>query len=91
VERTLTCADPATGLRVRCDLTEYDGLPAVEWVLHFENRGTQDTPILERILPPDTAFKTEAQANVVVHHSFYFAFKMRLNVVKSGHGKTTPD
>ena len=69
VERTLTCADPATGLRVRCDLTEYDGLPAVEWVLHFENRGTQDTPILERILPLDTAFKTEAQANVVVHHS----------------------
>jgi hypothetical protein len=22
---------------------------------------------------------------------FYFAFKMRLDVVKSGHGKTTPD
>jgi alpha-galactosidase len=69
VERTLTCADPATGLRVRCDLTEYDGLPAVEWVLHFENRGVQDTPILERILPLDTAFRTEAQAIVAVHHS----------------------
>ena len=68
-QRTLTCTDPATGLRVRCDLTEYDGFPAVEWVLHFENRGTQDTPILEKVLPLDTEFKTVAQANVVVHHS----------------------
>lgn len=34
VQRTLSCTDPATGLRVRCDLTEYDGFPAVEWVLH---------------------------------------------------------
>ena len=25
------------------------------------------------------------------HMLFYFAFKMRLDVVKSGHGKTTPD
>ena len=68
-QRTLTCTDPATGLRVRCDLTEYDGFPAVEWVLHFENHGAQDTPILERILPLDAEFKTAAQANVVVHHS----------------------
>ena len=68
-QRTLICADPATGLRVRCDLTEYDGFPAVEWVLHFENRGTQNTPILERILPLDAEFKTSSQANVVVHHS----------------------
>jgi alpha-galactosidase len=68
-QRTLTCTDPATELRVRCDLTEYDGFPAVEWVLHFENHGAQDTPILERILPLDTEFKPAAQANVVVHHS----------------------
>jgi alpha-galactosidase len=69
VQRTLTSTDPVTGLRIRCDLTEYDGFPAVEWVLHFENRGTQDTPILEKILPLDAEFKTAAQANVVVHHS----------------------
>jgi alpha-galactosidase len=68
-ERALTCTDPATGLRVRCDLTEYDGFPAVEWVLHFENRGAQDTPILEKVLPLDAEFKTVAQANAIVHYS----------------------
>jgi alpha-galactosidase len=68
-QRTLTLTDPATGLRVRCDLTEYDDFPAVEWVLHFENHGTQDTPILASILPLDAEFKTAAQENVVVHHS----------------------
>ena len=29
-QRTLTCVDPGTGLRVRCDLVEYDDFPAVE-------------------------------------------------------------
>ena len=67
--RTLTCTDPASGLQVRCDLTEFDGFPAVEWVLHLENRGNRDTPILERVLPLDTAFQTAAQGNVIVHHS----------------------
>ena len=67
--RTLTYADPATGLRVRCEVTEYEDFPAVEWVLHFENRGTQDSPILEGMFPLNTTFKTGAPANVVVHHS----------------------
>ena len=66
---TVTYTDPATGLLVRCDLTEYNDFPAVEWVLHIENRGSQDSPILERILPLDAEFKTAGQANVVVHHS----------------------
>ncbi len=45
-KRTLTLADPVTGLSVRCDVIGYDDFPAVEWVLHFENRGVQDTPVL---------------------------------------------
>jgi len=69
IQRTITCADPATGLRVRCDVTEYTDFPAVEWVLHFENRGAQDSPILDKILPLATEFKTVAQSNFVVHHS----------------------
>ncbi len=67
--RTLVCMDPATGLRVRCEVTEYDDFPAVEWVLHFENRGTQDTPILEKILPLAVELKAAAESSVVVHHS----------------------
>ncbi len=66
---TLTCTDPATGLRVRCEVTEYDDFPAVEWVLHFENSGTEDTPILEKLLPLAVELKAPADANVMVHHS----------------------
>ena len=67
--RTVICTAPATGLRVRCEITEYDDFPAVEWVLHFENRGTQDTPLLEKVLPLDAEFPATAQAKVVLHHS----------------------
>lgn len=67
--RTLTCTDPATGLRVRCEATEYDAFPAVEWVLHFENGGTQDTPVLEKVFPLALELKTPVQSGVVVHHS----------------------
>jgi alpha-galactosidase len=48
VKRTLACTDPATGLRVSCELTEYSGFPAVDWVLRFENTGAQDSPILTK-------------------------------------------
>ncbi|MHB9037969.1 MAG: alpha-galactosidase [Armatimonadota bacterium] len=48
-ERTLVYVDPATGLQVRCVVTEYRDFPAVEWVLHFKNNGSADTPILEDV------------------------------------------
>ena len=67
--RTLTWTDPATGLRVCAEVKAFADLPAVEWVLRFENEGQQDTPILERILPLDLAFAARAQDKVVIHHS----------------------
>ncbi len=66
---TLIATDPATGLRVRCEIVEFTDFPAIEWVLHFENRGTNDAPILENILPLDARFAAAAQDKVVVHHS----------------------
>jgi hypothetical protein len=38
IERTLTCTDPATGLRISCTLRQFRDLPAVEWVLHRARR-----------------------------------------------------
>jgi alpha-galactosidase len=67
--RTLTWADPATGLCVRAELKVFADLPAVEWVLYFENRGQQDTPMLERVLPLDAAFEAKAREKVTIHHS----------------------
>ena len=66
---TLIATDPVTGLRVRCEIVEFTDFPAIEWVLHFENRGTNDTPILEHILPLDARLAATAQEKVIVHHS----------------------
>ena len=67
--RTLTWSDPATGLRVHADVKAFADLPAVEWVLRFENQGKQDTPMIEKVLPLETSFKAEVEEKMVLHHS----------------------
>ena len=47
-EHTLTYTDPQTGCGP-CVGIEYRDFPAVEWVVHLQNTGTADTPILEAI------------------------------------------
>ncbi len=49
LRRSLTYADPATGLQVQCEATIYVEYPAVEWVVYLENNGGEDTPILEHV------------------------------------------
>lgn len=48
--------DPATGLKVECDVTGFKDFHAVEWVLHFTNTSQTDTPILERNDVADLTF-----------------------------------
>jgi alpha-galactosidase len=48
--------DPSTQLEVRLEVTEYADYPAVEWVLRFTNKGQDDTPILQNVLPLSTSF-----------------------------------
>jgi hypothetical protein len=45
----VTYTDPSTGLIGRITGTIFKDFPAVEWVLHFQNTGSADTPILENI------------------------------------------
>jgi alpha-galactosidase len=66
--RTTTYADPATGLRVRCEAIEYSEYPAVEWILYFKNTGTKDTGIIENILPIDLSL-TGDSGEFVLHHA----------------------
>ena len=56
--QSTTWTDPQTKLQVRADVTAFRDFPAVEWVLHFTNTGTADTPILERILPLDSNLRS---------------------------------
>ena len=50
--------DPATKLRVGATVTAFKRYPAVEWVLQFENLGTQDTPLLQEVQALDVQLRT---------------------------------
>lgn len=48
-QRELRLRDPATGLEVRIEAELFHDGPAVEWVAHLRNTGTNRTPVLEGI------------------------------------------
>ncbi len=51
--RILTLTDPATGLEVRAEAIIYNDTGGIDWTLHFTNRGTKETPILEQVQAVD--------------------------------------
>ena len=74
VERTLTYADRATGLVVRCVGIEYLDYPNVEWTLFFKNAGNEDTPILSDIQALDLRVERKPQVGgdkgeFLLHHN----------------------
>lgn len=64
--RTLSLSDPDTGLEVRAQATLYLDTPAVEWTLHFTNKGQKPTPILERVRGVDTSVRTGIALDVTL-------------------------
>lgn len=56
IEHRLTWSDPRSELTVQCVVVEYCDFPTLEWVLHFENAGVADAPILSDIQAVDTWF-----------------------------------
>ena len=64
---TLTWREPVTGLEVRLTLDTFADFPAVEWVAHFKNTGTVDTPMIENIEALDTTFPLTAGAGTLLH------------------------
>jgi len=66
---TLTYADPATGLQVRCVLVTYSDFPTAEWTLYFKNAGATDTPIIEKIQALDTRIDRSGEREFLLHHN----------------------
>jgi len=64
-----TAVDPATGLKVMVHIQRFDGFPAVDWVVEFENCGSVDTPIIECILPMDVSVPMPSQERLRLHHA----------------------
>ena len=45
-----------SGLRALCQVTRFQDFPACEWVLVFENTGSEDSPLVEEIAVADHTF-----------------------------------
>jgi alpha-galactosidase len=56
--REVSWTDPRTKLCAHATVTTFKRYPAVEWVLEFENLGTQDTPLLADVLALDAQLRT---------------------------------
>jgi alpha-galactosidase len=68
-ERTSVWTDPKTGLQVRCAGIEYADFPTVEWVVHFKNTGTNDTPLLSDIQGVDLNLARGSSGEFVLNHN----------------------
>jgi len=44
-------SDPVTKLKVTAEVRTFHDYPAIDWVLHFTNESTVDTPIIEDVQP----------------------------------------
>jgi len=47
--RVYSWTDPKTGLKVSAKLRQFERFAGVDWVLYFENTGTQNTPLIENV------------------------------------------
>ncbi|MBC8873764.1 MAG: NPCBM/NEW2 domain-containing protein [Planctomycetes bacterium] len=53
---TTTWSDPNTGTRLTMEAVRFSDFPAIEWLLYFENTGTDDTPVIENVQALDMTF-----------------------------------
>ena len=61
-----TWTDEASGLRVTSTAKAYKDFPAVEWLLHFENSGKVDSPILEKVQVLDSLLPAATSRHIVL-------------------------
>jgi len=60
--------DPATGLQVRLEAVEYHDFPVIEWTLFFANKGKENTPILEEVLPLNWRLKVPSDVAPILYY-----------------------
>ena len=59
--------DPRTGLKAECEITGYTDFGAVEWVLHFSNTGTANSPTIENVCVADYTMRSGEGTFSVLH------------------------
>ncbi|MEN6336391.1 MAG: alpha-galactosidase [Phycisphaerales bacterium] len=68
VVHTVRWTDAKTGLQMTAWVTVFKRYAAAEWLLTFENTGTQDTPIIENIQTLDVQLRTGYARKPAVLH-----------------------
>jgi len=63
-ETTITWTDPETSLQVIWTAIAYHDFPAMDWTLHFENAGQQDSAIIENVQVADLDFARPMPGNI---------------------------
>lgn len=60
--------DSRTGLKLTCQVIEYQDFPALDWVLYVKNTGDKNTPILEELFALDARFERARPGEFTVNH-----------------------
>jgi len=61
---TTIWTDPDTGLKLHWEAIRFSDFPAIEWLLHFENAGSADTPIIENIQALDLTISSPLSRDI---------------------------
>ncbi|WP_106830349.1 glycoside hydrolase family 36 protein [Parabacteroides pacaensis] len=69
VKYKFTYTHPANKLTVTCTVKGYPLYHAVEWVLHFTNENTADSPIIENVNACNLSLQYPAKGNFNLHYS----------------------
>jgi len=64
--RTLTLTDPVTRLEVRVECLMYQDTAGVDWIIHFTNKGSKDSPVIEQVKAVDASVSL-GEGNIVLH------------------------
>lgn len=67
LEMVTIYTDPATGLEVTWQATEFERMGAVEWIVRLRNTGSADTPMIENLLALDEKIAVPP-GTVIFHH-----------------------
>ncbi|MBM4093302.1 MAG: hypothetical protein FJ276_28405, partial [Planctomycetes bacterium] len=66
LRRTLTLTDPHSGLEAQAVCTVYLDTAGVDWTVHFTNKGSRDTPVVEQVRAVDATVDVGLGSHAVI-------------------------
>ena len=60
-------SEPGKGLEVKCDVTAYSDFEALEWVLHFTNRGEGNSKNIKNVSASDIRYASKGNSDFTIY------------------------